>query len=716
MKNEKIISGLVAVFLSVLLAMAGIVCIVTGFSSVTALGTFAPDTSIPALLGRCCLIALCAAVCFSCKKGYAVFFAASAVVIGYNLHRGQLLLSLEALLYKITKIYSMGYGWGYIRWSDEPLNNVSLDPALTLLAAVIIAIVCFTVCCRRWFGLGAIAAIAPMGLCCVVTDTVPCAEGLAALIFGLVLLVLTQQIRRRSSAEGNRLVALLLIPAVLFTALVFRLAPQKDYQQQAQSLQDSLLELVERLTGLELFPSDSTVPSTPSLSPGTPAQVNLSQTGPLQQSSDPLIYLNCTRNGILYLRGQAYDLYTGTSWKSNTDTTAEGGWPTGGLEWKGRFELTMRYGGIATKYFPYYFLEDNWTDSLINGALENPLHMRRYTFEWYTPTDNVTFTPLSEAETAVYLALPEDTMTAARQIVDGLFDGQDYSDAEKAAIIEDFVRSSASYDLNTAKMPADSTDFALWFLNESDTGYCVHFASAATVLLRAAGIPARYVTGYLCYATSARRVSLSEEQAHAWVEYLNPDQGWTVLEATPDSDPTPVETQPPTTDPSQTTLPTETEPTVESNETTLPTLPTQTAVPTSTPTSTATTQPGGNQSSDPQWNLTWLKYVLWVLGIWALTVIQHRLRCRHRTKKLKSGTANQQALLRWRYVRRAARLLKLSPPEHLQELAEKAMFSQHTLTAAELAQFDLWLRDAKQQLKQKPLPIRWLQKLIFAIP
>ena len=54
---------------------------------------------------------------------------------------------------------------------------------------------------------------------------------------------------------------------------------------------------------------------------------------------------------------------------------------------------------------------------------------------------------------------------------------------EMAAAIADYVRQSASYDLMTDRMPADQTDFAIWFLEEGTTGYCVHFATAATMLL-----------------------------------------------------------------------------------------------------------------------------------------------------------------------------------------------------------------------------------------
>ena len=36
----------------------------------------------------------------------------------------------------------------------------------------------------------------------------------------------------------------------------------------------------------------------------------------------------------------------------------------------------------------------------------------------------------------------------------------------------------------------------LYFLSDSRRGYCMHYASAATLMLRALGVPARYVQGY----------------------------------------------------------------------------------------------------------------------------------------------------------------------------------------------------------------------------
>ncbi len=47
----------------------------------------------------------------------------------------------------------------------------------------------------------------------------------------------------------------------------------------------------------------------------------------------------------------------------------------------------------------------------------------------------------------------------------------------------------------------EGKDFVEWFLKESKEGNSVHFAAAATMLLRACGMPARYVVGYAAPAS-----------------------------------------------------------------------------------------------------------------------------------------------------------------------------------------------------------------------
>ena len=63
------------------------------------------------------------------------------------------------------------------------------------------------------------------------------------------------------------------------------------------------------------------------------------------------------------------------------------------------------------------------------------------------------------------------------------------STAQTIAWVAEFIRSVGTYKLNVSRQPTNF-DFALYFLEQSKEGYCVHFATAAAVMYRALGIPA----------------------------------------------------------------------------------------------------------------------------------------------------------------------------------------------------------------------------------
>lgn len=78
------------------------------------------------------------------------------------------------------------------------------------------------------------------------------------------------------------------------------------------------------------------------------------------------------------------------------------------------------------------------------------------------------------------------------------------------------------------------------FLFDKKRGYCVHYASAAALMYRLYGIPARYVTGYMIQPSEFEKqeygtynASVSDNHAHAWVEIFINNYGWTPIEVTP---------------------------------------------------------------------------------------------------------------------------------------------------------------------------------------
>lgn len=82
-------------------------------------------------------------------------------------------------------------------------------------------------------------------------------------------------------------------------------------------------------------------------------------------------------------------------------------------------------------------------------------------------------------------------------------------------------------------------DFLAYFLEETAEGNSIHYATAATLLFRYYGIPARYVEGYIITPedTAGRDegevLSIPGTNAHAWAEYYRDGIGWLPFEATP---------------------------------------------------------------------------------------------------------------------------------------------------------------------------------------
>jgi len=81
------------------------------------------------------------------------------------------------------------------------------------------------------------------------------------------------------------------------------------------------------------------------------------------------------------------------------------------------------------------------------------------------------------------------------------------------------------------------------FLFETRNGFCEHYAAAFTVLMRAAGVPARVVTGYLGGNLNpiGNYLIVRQRDAHAWSEIWLPDKGWTRIDPTNAVAPTRVE-------------------------------------------------------------------------------------------------------------------------------------------------------------------------------
>lgn len=740
MKRRDLLSALLDAILAAVIAIAGVGCLISGLSL---------DTNMSAVVLTALAFGLLTAVL--CRLPVSWIWILLTLALG-----AQTLWVLEfgdfffPQLKAVLTIYHKVYGWGVPKWL-EAYKPCSATMTACVITAGVSMVAGISLKINQYPG-ALLALLLPVIPCIVVTDTPP--DGLY-LWLGFVcigVLTLTWNSRRIDTRQANRLTAMVLVPVMLANILLFSRNPQSEYD--APDREDGIFQqissLIDRLPFMNMIPEGSN----PIQMVSSPQDVDLSVLGPNNHPAEAVMEIRASFDGPIYLRGRSYDLYSGTGWYVSDGKETMTIPTTEYLKSSKQALQIHTYAVHAQQYFPYYL---STPPALKQGMVANDggvdvvctvLPLRSdWMFLW---DDNFNYLYISDmrelssqAGFYQYLELPRYPYQYAQyHLKQAGVSGNYQSVLDVVEKIRDYVRESAEYDLNTGCMPADEADFAMWFLESSKTGYCVHYATAATVLLRAAGIPARYVEGYLAEAKKGENVVITSASAHAWVEYYLPDVGWVVLEATPGDglpvtlpeEPTiPPDTYPTLpTAPSAPTMPTlptaPTEPTEPTEPTTEPTEPTppETTAPTeptqpSTSTGPATTPteptiPPDTPAEPRDWSglLKVLRWIALGLAILAVVIGQRWLRMWLRRKKMR-GSAWPQVRARWLYACRLAKMCGYESPAALEALAKKARFSQHTLSDKELRQFDLYTDACIRILQRKPWPIRMVYRLVLAI-
>ena len=142
-----------------------------------------------------------------------------------------------------------------------------------------------------------------------------------------------------------------------------------------------------------------------------------------------------------------------------------------------------------------------------------------------------------------YLLLPETLPERVRELAAQIADGHDTPYAKALAIAE-YLKTEYTYapvqageQLLTSPEDADPVD---WFLFDHPTGRSSAFSSAFVVLARAAGVPARVVSGWAITPDSDERVVYAS-QAHQWAEIALEGVGWVTFDLVAAEEPDPDE-------------------------------------------------------------------------------------------------------------------------------------------------------------------------------
>lgn len=662
---------------------------------------------MPELGIYCALLCALCAWAFLTKRGSAILFGVMGVLLCCSLLWQGLFSSLQAVAYRLNTIYNAAYRWGELNIADE-IKVFNPAPAMFFLGMLSAVSLTWAVSRRKKLIFPLAIALLPLYPCFVLKNTAPESWCFLLVLASALVLILSQTLRRLSNQTGHRITAFALIPAILLSVFLMSSVPEDGYWAKFPALRALAWKSPNQSGTGENGRSYFGMPKNNRmelLSAGFPTGVN-----------DVVMTVRSNSRGTLYLRYQSFDSYNGTQWLATGLAEDPALWPGAeDLVDAGDVSIitTKPYEGL---FIPYYARNNSYL--LQNGMLPNSekLTVYRVPFGLLQSTGYTWETP----DLTPYLSLPEATRTAAVQILQK-------NDLRTPEDILQYVKDSATYSLMTAPPPQGTEDFAIWFLQNGETGFCVHFASAAAVLLRAAGYPARYVTGYAIGTRSNVTINVKERDAHAWVEYAEPKSGylWKIFEATPGdflNDQTPPSTEPTEpaapTQPSEGTQPssmsgTESQPPTEPGGMEIPTGPVN--LPGTRPSVQENEQQNQKQPIDLSWLWPWLAWLGGLIAVASALWLQYCIRFRLRQKKLRTGKANARALARWREILRLCRLLKTKPPEQLLQLAEKAKFSQHALSKDELFQLRQYLHQQRMAVQGLPAWKRLLAKLLWAI-
>lgn len=139
---------------------------------------------------------------------------------------------------------------------------------------------------------------------------------------------------------------------------------------------------------------------------------------------------------------------------------------------------------------------------------------------------------LTAEQRSHYLQLPESLPPVVRREASLRAPGSS-DPAAIAAATEEWLQTRFRYGLGYPfarnRSPLEQ------FLTERPPAHCEFFATAMTTMLRARGVPARYVTGFLVFERNALGgfYTVRENHAHAWTEAWLPGLGWATFDATP---------------------------------------------------------------------------------------------------------------------------------------------------------------------------------------
>jgi len=155
----------------------------------------------------------------------------------------------------------------------------------------------------------------------------------------------------------------------------------------------------------------------------------------------------------------------------------------------------------------------------------------------YRVTSHLNYALNAEAppSSRVFRQIPKFVGPRARKLVselqDKVSDKEPY-DAQMVQLVLNYFRDEPFYYTRTPPAMLDKP--VDQFLFDARRGFCEHYASSFVIMMRAAGIPARIVTGYFGgeLNTIGNYFIVRQSDAHAWAEVWLAEKGWIRVDPT----------------------------------------------------------------------------------------------------------------------------------------------------------------------------------------
>lgn len=262
--------------------------------------------------------------------------------------------------------------------------------------------------------------------------------------------------------------------------------------------------------------------------------------------------VNSGASGKIYLRLLSYGDYNGSGWNSAQeynkllDNAYSLNYLNGiALNAAGFKSVPVQIEVYGNNYLLPYYMAMNGGDYQVqtsdvsySGSTQEIYSLNYFLFDYIA---DGAFTPYLAKYTAAereyrdfiysnYLNVNSSTLEYLQQIISE--NGFNKNDKDIAAKVARYIQSAATYNLKYDRSLDYEDDIVVSFLSTYKQGICQHYASAATLLFRALGIPARYTIGYVGQTKAGEWVEITAMNAHAWVEIYVDGFGWVQIEVT----------------------------------------------------------------------------------------------------------------------------------------------------------------------------------------